>query len=347
MRTRRGALLGFGNVVERGHLPAWRERGDIVLAAAADPSPARRELAAQLLPGVRVYEDALDLLGRETLDFVDIGAPPAQHAPLAIEAARRGVHVLCEKPLTVCVDDYRAMVLAARQANVALFTVHNWKHSDQFKRVSALLRGGAVGRVKRIRLQTVRNGQSVTVGQMWRAQAAQAGGGILVDHGWHAFYLLTGLAGERPLRVGARIERRRYTDADVEDTAECTVEFPSLVGEISLTWAGHERRTSWEIVGDAGSMELKEERLELRRGGAVEQIVFPESLSAGSHHPDWFAAVIDGFLREVDDPSVRGTNLAESECCLALLTSAYASGARGSTPGEVPATLLPAVGTSR
>ncbi|OFV88526.1 MAG: hypothetical protein A3J75_04260 [Acidobacteria bacterium RBG_16_68_9] len=336
MTIRRGALLGFGNVAAQGHVPAWGDRRDFQIVAVADPDPQRRALAARLLPAAHLYADAATLLEQERLDFVDIATPPALHASQVAAAAATGCHILCEKPLATSWSDHERAAAAVRASGATLFTVHNWKHAAQFRHVATLLADGALGRLRRIRFDVIRNGQAVSVGSAWRTQASLAGGGILVDHGWHAFYLLLALAGERPQQISASIERRRDTAGDVEDTASCTVEFPSLVGELWLTWAGSERRTRWQLVGERGSVEVEEDRLELRRGGVTEHIVFPQSLSAGSHHPDWFGGVIDGFKREVTLPSVRGENLAEAELCLLLTTLAYES-ARQGRPVTLPA----------
>jgi predicted dehydrogenase len=341
MSRRRTALLGFGHVAEHGHLPAWRARDDFAIVAVADPDAARRATARRLLPDARVYADPLAVLADEPLDVVDIATPPALHAPLAIRAARAGCHILCEKPLATTVADYRAVAAAVRAAGVTLFTVHNWKHSAQFAQLSALLDAGAVGRPTHLRLETIRAGRAVSVGNEWRGDAALAGGGILVDHGWHALYLLLSLANQPAQQIRATIERRRYTGADVEDTATCQIEFPSLRGEIFLTWAGDTRRTCWQVQGTEGTLTLADDGGELVRGAERRALTFPSSLSEGSHHPDWFGAVIDDFVAEIEDPARRGRNLAEAERCLLLTALAYDSGAQGgrtlAVPGAVPA----------
>ena len=336
MRPRRTALLGFGHVAEHGHLPAWLARQDFALVAVAEPDPARRAVAERLLPQARLYAGAAALFAAEPLDAVDIAAPPALHAPLAVAAAQVGAHILCEKPLATSLADYQAMRDAARGASVALCTVHNWKHSEQFSVLAALLGEDGVGRPQHVRLETIRAGRAVSVGSEWRGDAALAGGGILVDHGWHALYLLLGLAGERPTRIQATIERRRYTSADVEDTASCQIEFPSLTGEIFLTWAGAARSTRWAVRGSEGSVTLADAGGEVERRGERRALTFAGSLSAGSHHPDWFAAVLDNFAAEIEQPARRGRNLVEAESCVLLTALAYASSAQGGQPLAVP-----------
>jgi len=334
---RTGAIVGFGNVALHGHLPSWRARSDFRIVAVSDPDPQRRALAADVIPGVRTYAGVDDLLDRERLDFIDIASPPVFHAPAIIAAARSGTHVLCEKPLTTSLPEYRDIRAAAARAGVLLYTVHNWKYSGAFRVARERVMDGSLGTLTAIRFDTARNGCSVATDANWRVDAAVAGGGILVDHGWHAFYLLLGLANERPARIRATLERRRYADAGVEDTALCTIDFPSLVGEIHLTWAASTRRTCWQLTGDGGQLTIDDDRVELRREGSCRSERLGTALSAGSHHPEWFASVIEAFRQELDDPTVRGTNQAEAELCLLMLTLAYASGAQGSRPLDIPA----------
>ena len=334
--ARQGAIIGFGNVAVHGHLPQWRQRDDFRIVAVADSDPQRLALVERLLPGLRTYGRAEELLRRERLDFVDVATPPALHAPAIIAAADAGVHVLCEKPLCTSLPEYRAVRAAVRRAGVVLHTVHNWKYSDAFRSVQQLLGEGRLGQLSMISFDTARNGWAASR-DGWRSCASIAGGGILVDHGWHAFYLLLALANQRPSRIRATLERRRYVDADVEDTAACAIAFPSLAAEVRLTWAAAERRTCWRLIGDAGQLTVVDDELLMQSAGSLERRRLAVPLSAGSHHPEWFGGVVDAFRRELDDPAARGGNQAEAELCQLLLSLAYASGADKSRPLDVPA----------
>jgi predicted dehydrogenase len=334
MRT--GAIIGFGNVAENGHVPGWRARTDVRIVAVADSHPQRRAAAERVLPGVRTYARSDTLLHHERLDFVDIATPPAAHAPAIIAAARAGVHVLCEKPISISMAQYRAVRTALRCAGVVFHAVHNWKYSEAFGAVRQVLAAGVLGRLRAISLDTARNGYAAAVHDNWRVDAARAGGGILMDHGWHAFYLLLALANEHPRRIRARLERRRYLDAAVEDTAQCAIDFPSLATEVRLTWAAAERRTRWHLVGDDGELTIDDDHLVVAGKGQHHRQRLATALSAGSHHPDWFSGVVDSFCRELDDPAARGRNQAEAEWCLLMLDLAYASNAQDSRLLDIP-----------
>lgn len=334
--VRQGAIIGFGNVAAQGHVPGWRDDPDFEIVAVADPDAARRGLAAELLPGVRTYGGSEELLRHEHLDFVDIATPPAAHAPAIMAAANAGIHVLCEKPLTTSWREYVDLRAAVCHAGIVLHTVHNWKYSEAFRTVRQLLDDGAVGALSTISFDTARNGCAAATADNWRVRASVAGGGILVDHGWHAFYLLLALAQERPLRIRAALERRRYVDAEVEDTALCAIDFASVSAEIRLTWAASERHTRWQVVGRDGQMTIDDDRLVMQGPGSEQSRRLTTALSAGSHHPDWFSGVIKEFRQALDDPTVPGVNQAEAELCVLMLNLAYASAAQRSCALDIP-----------
>src|SRR5436190_915336 len=111
----KGAIAGFGFISGKGHYPAYVQRKDVEIVAIADVCPARLAAARAAAPKARLYGDARELLAQETgLDFVDVSTPPNAHAEIARLALERGVHVLCEKPLTTTLAEARALVEAGR-----------------------------------------------------------------------------------------------------------------------------------------------------------------------------------------------------------------------------------------
>jgi predicted dehydrogenase len=332
-RVYRGAIIGFGNVAAHGHLPGWQAQPDFTIVAVADPDAARCAEAQRLLPGIRVYADYEEVLLREPIDFVDIAAPPGRHAAVIEAAARAGVPVLCEKPLTTSVAEYRRLQSVVHNAGIALHTVHNWKYSEAFCAVREVLQAGTLGSLWRISFETERNGCAATTGDNWRMDPRLGGGGILVDHGWHTFYLLLAMAQQRPRRISARLEKRRYPTAEVEDTAHCMIEFPSLKGEIRLTWAAEMRRTRWVLNGSDGDLVLDEDRLRISAAHGSSDRRLNEGLSGSSHHPEWFRGVIDEFRTALS--SRNRSNLSEAALCVAMLEQAYASSRCDAQPLEI------------
>ncbi len=337
----KGALLGAGNVAVNGHLPGWLAREDAGIVAAADPSPAFRGALLERIPGLRWYDSAESLLSRETLDFADIAAPPAMHAGLAAAALAKGLHVLCEKPLVLSPEELAPLTELARSNNRVLATVHNWRHAPILKATTDLVSQGAVGEVRSVRWETLREKPAAAAGgdsgKNWRMDPEIAGGGVLVDHGWHAFYVVRGWLPESPRRVSARLSIRRYREWPVEDTAEVSLETARVRAEILLTWAATERRNRAWIEGTRGTVLLDNNLIELTLRDSTGPIVrrFPRSLAEGSHHPDWFSGVAAEFLAEVADPRRSGRSLAEASLCAELIAKARESSSRGGAPVSV------------
>src|SRR5262245_19283449 len=143
---RQGAIIGFGFIAEKGHLPAYLARKDFQIVAVADVCGPRRELARKLLPHARIYEDAQSLLAAERqLDFVDIATPPRDHAPIACAAMAHGHHVLCEKPLATSVRDAESVLEQASRTRRVFYPVHNYKHAPSMRAVRELIDSGRIG----------------------------------------------------------------------------------------------------------------------------------------------------------------------------------------------------------
>ena len=335
--VRRGAILGAGNVAIRGHLPGWLEREDVAIVAAADPRPAAREALAERLPNLRLYETADELLSREELDFADVCAPPAMHAGLIAAALEKGLHVLCEKPLVLTEEELTPLREIALRRDRALAAVHNWRHAPILAAAQTLLAAGEIGEVRFCRWETRREKPAAAAGDTgktnWRVDPAVSGGGILMDHGWHALYVVCGWLPASPKRVSGRLSTRRHTEWPIEDTAEVFLECGGGErAEILLTWAAEERRNRATVVGSGGAIRLNGSYLELFRNDSPEPAMrrdFADSLSEGSHHPGWFAGVAEEFLSEIRDPARRGRSLAEASDCLEIIGLARESSLRG------------------
>jgi predicted dehydrogenase len=316
----RGAIIGAGNVALHAHLPGWLSRHDVAIVAVTDTDPARQAACARHLPGSRWYDTADRLRADAGLDFVDICTPPSSHAALIRGALTRGLHVLCEKPLVGSPEELRALAELARRNDRVLHTVHNWHHAPIVKHARALVVDGAIGHVIDARWQTLRTRPAAVAngGNNWRIDPDIAGGGVLTDHGWHACYILHRWIGAMPMAVSARLETRRHTGFNVEDTATVCLRFPHATAEVLLTWASDQRRNWARLTGTEGTIEILDDTLFLRGMEGEQRWSFASGLSDGSQHPEWFHAVADQFVALATGVSADGANLAEASLCVAV-----------------------------
>lgn len=352
----RGALIGFGNVAAHGHVPGWLARPDVRIVAVSDTNEARRSEAERLVPHARWYSSGEALLAEERLDFVDICTPPSGHADLIRAALQRQLHVLCEKPLVCRQEDLAEISRLATTARKVLYTVHNWHHAPTIEFIRDLLQRHDIGSISRCVWQTLRTKPAVAVaGQVgnWRLDPRIAGGGVLVDHGWHACYVILGWLRQRPTAISAKLETRRHVDSPLEDTATVHIRFPRATAELFLTWAADERRNVVEISGDRGTIRVENDSVVLSSAGSSEsdrRWMLGSSLSEGSHHPEWFGGVINGFLAEIADEAIRGRNFTEAALCVDMLALAQLSSQQDSAWLPIPDSIMaekPEMGVSR
>ena len=349
MTLLKGAMIGFGTAAASFHLPGWKMRNDFEICAVVDPVQDRLEMAEREIPGIKTYHTVDELFEWEDLDFIDICTPPALHGESVIKACQSGIHILCEKPLITSLEEYREAKQLTLKKGVTLFTIHSWKYAPLFLKIEEILKEGKLGEVFYAELNTFRSEPSRIVGEgeNWRFSPSIAGGGIMMDHGWHSLYLLCSIIGQRPHAISARMRRLKYLNVSVEDTMSCFLDFPSAIGEIHLTWAAGGRSNQGVIFGKEGSISLEHDRIVVQRRSEEPQLFsFSESLSAKSSFPQWFSRLLSDFREEILDPEVRGTNLKEAELCLLLTQLAYQSNAEGSRLIAVPQTIGTEVGSS-
>ena len=170
----------------------------------------------------------------------------------------------------------------------------------------------------------------------WRKTMSIAGGGILVDHGWHAFYLLLNLVNGEPQKILAKMLIDRGDPEGLEEAVQALVQFPEADGYIHLTWRAKMRRNNVIIQGLSGTLLLDDDRLLLTtHDGEREEIQYDAALSAGSHHADWFKTLLPDFIAEIKNSANRGANFKEAGWCLALAAAAYQSNLQGFKEIEV------------
>ncbi len=333
----RGVMVGLGNVAIEGHLPAWKDRKDVVIVGGVDSSKDRAALFKKNMPEAQTFGTLDEAILSLKPDFVDIATPPHTHFSIIKTALRAGLHVLCEKPLVLKKSEIEELALDREDSGKVLMTVHNWKYAPICREISSRLESGVIGKPKRLEWYVLRTGPSVTTDkENWRLNPEMSGGGILIDHGWHAFYLLLEWLKADPLKVKASLEKRQYEDLSVEDTAKVTVDFHMdgpASAEVFLTWASRVRKNSGLIEGSKGRILMEDDRLIIEKTGqSPETVMFDKALSAGSHHPDWFNFIIDEFLSEISDASKSGNNFYTSQACFKLIEKSKESSEKNAAP---------------
>jgi predicted dehydrogenase len=330
-RLIRGAIAGFGQVAARAHLAGWMRRAAINVGVIFDPVAERRHEAFRMMRGVRVYDNFELMLDGEALDFVDIASPPAMHVDLARMALEAGSNVIVEKPLALSLADFDDLARRADARGRVLMCVHNWRFAPPYVVARAAIAEGRIGAVRSMSIDRLRTEPAGAggAGALWR-KTAGLGGGILIDHGWHVFYLMQWLlGGAAPRSVAARLGFPAGSDAD--DEAELEIEFDGCAATSHLSWRAAERRTSARIVGARGRLEIEGDRvLLIGESGRATDLSIADAPD-DSYHAAWFAGVATEFEAALATRGAEGArrNRLEARNCIAIIEIARRSAAEG------------------
>jgi predicted dehydrogenase len=239
-------ILGCANIARqfvRDVAPSSR----VQIAAVASRDAAKAAAFAVEFGIARTHGSYESLLADDALDAVYIPLPNSLHAEWAVGAAQHGLHVLCEKPLAMNLDEARAMFDAARQHGVMLLEAYPWWFQPQTAALLGLLRGGAIGTVRQVQATfgfTLRDPAGTNIRSI-----AALGGGALLDAGSYPMSLIRLVMGRAPQRVHASA-RVGPTGVDIATTA--TLHFADgAVAQISCAMDAALHRNA-TIVGSDG-----------------------------------------------------------------------------------------------
>jgi predicted dehydrogenase len=217
-------------------------------------------------------------------------------------------------------------------------------YSDLYGTVAGILNSGRIGSVRSVVLRTDRTGAArghAGWAPQWRTDLTHAGGGIILDHGWHQLYLLLNWFSQPVLSVSARTRTANPLHAPVEDEATIDLRFPAGEGRLELRWTAEGRSNSGEVVGTDGRIAIYDGGVVVHNDANVEEIRFAERLTESSFHPDWFQSMFQSVILDIGGGEAT-RNFAEAGILVNIVTAAYRSAQMGgemcplSSGGGVP-----------
>ena len=252
-RTIRYAVVGLGHIAQVAVLPAFAHarRNSRLVAIVSGDRTKRRELARRYrLDHAFSYEEFDDCL--RVVDAVYIALPNSMHAEYTIRAARAGVHVLCEKPMAVTVQECRRMIAACRRAEVKLMIAYRLHFETINLAAIELARHGRLGELKFFDSSfsmTVRRGDI-------RTKRAY-GGGTLYDIGVYCINAARNLFRAEPTHVSAvSVNSGVRSLAEIDETTAATLRFGNERVASFVTSFNASDVASYRLVGTKGHLHL-------------------------------------------------------------------------------------------
>lgn len=253
-RKIRYAVVGLGHIAQAAVLPAFAHAENSELAALVSDDPRKLErLARRYKVKARFgYDQFEDCLRSGVVDAVYIALPNHLHRPFAEQAARAGVHVLCEKPMAVTEEDCWAMIRTAEENGAKLMVAYRLHFEKANLRAIDLVQSGKLGDP---RLFSSVFSMQVKEGDI-RLNPRELGGGTLYDIGIYCINAVRNLYGAEPMEVMAFSSNNgdpRFRQC--EEMTSALLRFPGRERSASFICSfGAADISSYRIVGTKGDL---------------------------------------------------------------------------------------------
>ena len=242
------AIVGAGNI-GRTHAGAYAEAGARVAAVCDVDRDRAASLAAELQAAA--YTDVDMMLDEVRPTVVSVCTPPAAHTAPACAAARRGIPILCEKPLAESVPAAESILAATRAGGSPCMVGFCHRFHEPVVQIRELLAAGEIGEPVLFRNRFAFHFAGVE--KTWFSDPGVSGGGTLMDTSVHSLDLYRFLIGEIT-QVGAQLQTRT-PGLRVEDNSVLLVNGPSGVpGIVEASWTTPVGDSMLVIYGTRGNL---------------------------------------------------------------------------------------------
>lgn len=293
-RKARFAIIGVGHIGRSAIAPAFKksQSAELVTVVSGDPVKRREVCAEYQLAAGYAYNELERALEEQRCDAVFIALPNQLHREYTERVLRAGVHVLCEKPLAVTVEDCIAMNAAAEQSGRKLMVAYRHHFSDAYRELVRIASDGTIGQ-----LRSVHSVFTISVKEGHKTK--RANGGTLPDIGIYCINTIRNVMAADPVKVAGftttRTDDPRFRE--VEEMFTAVMEFPGARAATFTCEFGASRVMSIDLVGTGGSVHCEpfydyknDARMEINVDGVEKQVrVFPKQ--------DQFALEIDYFAQ--------------------------------------------------
>lgn len=266
-------MVGGGNDAFIGGVHRIASRIDDrfeLVAGALSSTPKKARASGEALGLPRIYDDFRQMAIREArlksgIEAVAIVTPNHMHYPAAREFLKRGIHVICDKPLTSTLADAKKLVKAAEKSEALFVLTHNYTGYPMVRQAREMVADGIIGKVRVVQVEYPQDWltKEETFKQAeWRTDPARSGaGGSTGDIGTHAHNLARFITGLEVESLAADLDAF-VPGRQVDDNAHVMLRFHG--GAKGMLWCsqvapGNENALRIRIFGESGGLEWAQE----------------------------------------------------------------------------------------
>lgn len=242
-------------------------------ALSSTPERSLKSGAALGLDPERTYGDFKEMAIRESrlksgIEAVTIVTPNHMHYPVAREFLKRGIHVICDKPLTSTLADAKKLAALVERSDALFVLTHNYTGYPLVRHARELVRAGELGTIRLVQVEYAQDWLAEPLeltGQKqaaWRTDPARSGaGGATGDIGTHAYNLAEFVSGLALEALAAEVHTF-VPGRKLDDNAHVLLRYAG--GARGMLWCsqvavGHENGLKLRVYGTKGGLEWSQE----------------------------------------------------------------------------------------
>ena len=192
--TLKWGVLGAGSVAQRRAMPAIHKAAGAELHALFSRDAMRAQKLSDEHNATKAYSSVDALLSDTELDAIYVSTPVNLHCEQVIAAAKRGLHVLCDKPMALTPQECEQMIAACEENDVHLQVCFLFRFHSCFQQIKTWVEEDRFGQIVHGRMPFLK--KYLLEDDEWRAIPEQGGGGCMMDLGPHSVDMLLYLIGE-------------------------------------------------------------------------------------------------------------------------------------------------------
>jgi predicted dehydrogenase len=267
MNKVRFGIVGLGNMGSF-HARSFKDIVDGTLSAVCDIDALKLEQISEEV-GAKPFPTYQKMLDSGEIDAVLVAVPHYFHGEITRAAWAKGIHVLCEKPLCVSINEGRQVVETYKKyPNLKFGIMFQMRTTPMYVRLRDLITGGEIGNITRvtwIATDWFRTHAYYASGG-WRATWDGEGGGVLINQCPHNLDQIGWITGLSPKRITAIANLGKYHPIETEDEVSAIIEFTNgAVGHFITTTGEYPGTNRLEIAGDRGRIVAEGGKLHFRR----------------------------------------------------------------------------------
>lgn len=253
-RKIRYAVVGLGWFAQAAAMPAFDHAENSELVALVSDDPTKRDELGKKYEIQRTYsyEEYEECLNSGEVDAVYIALPNHLHREYTVRAAKAGVHVLCEKPMAITVDECEAMIQAAKDNNVKLMIAYRLHLEEANLQAVETLQSGKIGEPRIFNSVFTQQTEAGNI----RVEE-EKGGGTLDDIGIYCINAARYLFQAEPIEVFATSANNE--EARFSEVAEMTTAILRFPGDQLATFTcsfGAAKVSTYQVVGTKGDLQV-------------------------------------------------------------------------------------------